>query len=145
MPSNHEEIKEAIEEGVDIRLLATPIKITREGGKLVIEVQKMKLGEPDASGRRRPVPIEGSEYNIEADTCIMAIGQKVDGLMGEAAEVKVTRWGTFEVDTKTLATNVPGIFAGGDCQTGPDDAIKAIADGKKAAVTINRYLIDNSK
>jgi glutamate synthase (NADPH/NADH) small chain len=145
MPANHEEIEEAKEEGVDIRLLATPIKITREGGKLVIEVQKMKLGEPDASGRRRPVPIEGSEYNIEADTCIMAIGQKVDGLMGEAAEVKVTRWGTFEVDTKTLATNVPGIFAGGDCQTGPDDAIKAIADGKKAAVTINRYLIDNSK
>ena len=140
MPANPEEIEEAKEELVDIRFLAAPVKIARSGDKLSIDVIKMELGEPDASGRRRPVPIEGSEYNIEASTCIMAIGQKVDGSFGEPAQVTVTRWGTFDVNTDTLATNVEGIFAGGDCKTGPDDAIKAIADGKKAAFSINGYL-----
>ena len=140
MPANREEIEEAQEEGVDFHYLAAPVRITRNDDKLHIDAIRMELGEPDNSGRRRPVPIPGSEYVIEADTCIMAIGQKVDASFAENSEVKLTRWGTFEVDTDTLATNIPGLYAGGDCQTGPDDAIRAIADGRKAAYSINKYL-----
>ena len=144
MPANHEEIEEAQEEGVDFHYLAAPVRIMRNDDKLHIDAIRMELGEPDSSGRRRPVPIPGSEYVIEADTCIMAIGQKVDASFAENSEVKLTRWGTFEVDTDTLATNIAGLFAGGDCQTGPDDAIRAIADGRKAAVSINKYLAGKS-
>ncbi len=141
MPANVEEIEEAKEEGVKFEFLTAPTKISKEGDKLKIECIRMQLGEPDATGRRRPMPIEGSEFTIHADTCIMAIGQKVDSSLAEGTEVKVTRWGTFEVDPDTLQTNVPGVFAGGDCELGPDDAIHAIADGKKAAYFIDKYLV----
>jgi len=140
MPANREEIEEAQEEGVAFHYLAAPVSISRNGNKLHINAIRMELGEPDSSGRRRPVPISGSEYTIEADTCIMAIGQKVDASFAKSSEIKLTRWGTFEVDTDTLATNIPGLYAGGDCQTGPDDAIRAIADGKKVAYSINKFL-----
>lgn len=144
MPANEEEIIEAKEEGVEFHYLAAPVNITKKNGKLEIRVIRMELGEPDASGRRRPVPIENSEYVIEADTCIMAIGQKVDEKVAKGAEIKLTRWGTFEVDQNTLATNIEGIYAGGDCQTGPDDAIRAIADGKKVAYSINKFLSEET-
>ncbi len=140
MPANREEIIEAKEEGVDIQILVTPIKISKkDNGKLNIECQRMELGEPDASGRRRPVPVEGSEFSLEVDTCIMAIGQKVDPQLGDGLEVQVTKWGTFEVNVTNLEASEKGIYAGGDCETGPDDAIRAIAAGKKAAYFINRY------
>lgn len=140
MPANREEVEEAKEEGVKFDFLVTPIKISRKGEHLEIECLRMQLGEPDASGRRRPVPIEGSNFVVEADTCIMAIGQKVDSKIAQDANVKVTRWGTFETDPDTLATNVEGLFAGGDCEKGPQDAVTAIADGKKAAFFMNRFL-----
>jgi glutamate synthase (NADPH/NADH) small chain len=140
MPAAHEEVEEAREEGVEFDFLVAPEKIARGKEGLEITCIRMELGEPDDSGRRRPVPIEGSEFIVTADTCIMAIGQYVDASAMEEAGVKVTRWQTAEVDEETLSTSVEGIFAGGDCMTGPDDAIRAIADGKKAAYAINRYL-----
>lgn len=140
MPANDEEIEEAKEEGVKFEFLTSPVKISRKGDKLQVECIRMKLGEPDSSGRRRPVPIEGSNYVIEADTCVMAVGQKVDSEMAQQANIKTTRWGTFDIDPTTLQTNVKNVFAGGDCGFGPDDAIRAIADGKKAAYFINKFL-----
>jgi glutamate synthase (NADPH/NADH) small chain len=140
MPAAHEEVEEAREEGVEFDFLVAPEKIERGSEGLEITCIRMELGEPDESGRRRPVPIEGSEFTVTADTCIMAIGQYVDASAMEEAGVKVTRWQTAEVDEETLSTSVEGIFAGGDCMTGPDDAIRAIADGKKAAYAIHRYL-----
>ena len=140
MPAAPEEVEEAREEGVHFEFLVTPKSISRDGDRVTLEMLRMELGEPDESGRRRPIPIDGSEYRIEVDTCIMAIGQKVENEMARELNIKLTRWGTFEVDPETLATNVPGIFAGGDCETGPDDAIRAIASGKKAAFFIDKYL-----
>ena len=140
MPATREEYEEALEEGVQFDFLVTPVKIERKDDHLAITCMRMELGEPDASGRRRPIPIEGSEFVIEADTCIMAIGQKVEGKISDAMGVKITRWHTFDVDPDTLETNVPGVYAGGDCELGPTDAVHAIADGKKAAYFINEYL-----
>jgi glutamate synthase (NADPH/NADH) small chain len=141
MPASAEEIAEAREEGVAIEFLVTPTRIARKAGTaLEVECLRMQLGEPDASGRRRPVPIEGSEFTVEVDSCIMAIGQQVQEGAGGDAGIRTTRWGTFEVDAGTLATSAPGVFAGGDCRRGPEDAIGAIADGGKAAYFIHRYL-----
>jgi glutamate synthase (NADPH) small chain len=140
MPANREEIREAKEEGAELNILATPVKIEKTpSGRLKIQCLRMELGEPDISGRRSPVPKEGSEFDIEADVCIMAIGQKVEPEFSESIGLKVTRWGTFEVHSDTLRSNEK-VFAGGDCQTGPDDAIKAVAAGKKAAYFIDKQL-----
>ena len=101
----------------------------------------MELGEPDASGRRRPVPIEGSEYTIDAETIVPAISQGTDlGFLGEEHGFKITRWNTFDIDEDTGATNIPGVFAGGDVVSGPDIAIRAVAGGKRAATGIHQYL-----
>ncbi|MBU4485302.1 MAG: FAD-dependent oxidoreductase [Candidatus Delongbacteria bacterium] len=138
MPANREEIREAKEEGADLMILSTPTKIEKlPSGGLKIECLKMELGEPDSSGRRRPVPKEGSEFYIEADVCIMAVGQKVEPEFSESIGLKVTKWGTFEVHSDTLRSN-DKVFAGGDCQTGPDDAIRAVAAGKTAAYFIDK-------
>ncbi|MDA3886230.1 MAG: FAD-dependent oxidoreductase [Candidatus Delongbacteria bacterium] len=138
MPADDIEIIEAKEEGVDIQILTSPIKIQKKNGRLAIECIKMELGEPDKSGRRRPEPVKGSEYTIMADTCIMAVGQKVEPEIMKDLDIKLTRWGTFEVNTDTLKSNQAGVYAGGDCETGPDDAIRAIAAGKKAAYFIDK-------
>ncbi|MCK5845581.1 MAG: FAD-dependent oxidoreductase, partial [Victivallales bacterium] len=102
---------------------------------------KNELGEPDDSGRRRPVPIEGSDYNLEIDTVIAAIGQatKVD-FLNEKENIKTTNWGTVITDEKTGCTDRDGVFAGGDCVTGPGMAIEAVAAGKNAAESIKRYI-----
>jgi len=106
-----------------------PIEICEENGHITaIRLQKMELGEPDASGRRRPVPIPGAEETIEIDTVIKAIGQQVNP---EGITVALTKWNTIAVDEKTLATNLPGVFAGGDGVTGPRIAIEAVAKGKR--------------
>jgi len=144
MPAARDEIEEAKEEQIEFNFLTSPVRIRKMGKILQIECQRMELGEPDASGRRRPVPVEGSEYIIEADTCIMAIGQKVDSSMVHKNEIELSRRGTFMVNKNDLKTNISGVFAGGDCESGPDDAIKAIADGKKAAYFIDKYLSDDS-
>lgn len=142
MPANPAEIDAAEQEGVKIRYLAAPVRIFGKDGKVAgMECTKMKLGEPDASGRRRPIPIKGSEFKIEADTIIPAISQKPDlEFLPKKPAFKLTRWNTFEVDEETLATNVPGFFAGGDDVTGPNTVIDAISQGHIAAYSIDSYL-----
>ncbi len=101
----------------------------------------MKLGEPDQSGRRRPVPISGSEFFIEADTVIAAVGQAPDlSFLPADSALERTRWETLVVDSNTLATNISGVFAGGDFVTGPGMVIEAIAAGRRAAISIDKYL-----
>ena len=142
MPANPWEIDAAEHEGVIIQYLAAPVEILGENGKVTgMKCIKMELGEPDASGRRRPVPIEGSEYIIDAETIVPAISQGADlSFLAEGHNLNLSRWNTFEIDEETGATNVPGVFAGGDVVTGPDIAIRAIAGGKQAAVGIHAYL-----
>jgi heterodisulfide reductase subunit A len=146
MPASPWEIDDAEEEGTRFHFLANPIRILGEDGRVSgMECIRMALGEPDASGRRRPIPIEGSEFVLEADMVIPAIGQMPDldfmdqGDIG-SGHLQVTRWGTLATDPDTLATEVPGVFAGGDAVNGPATAIEAIAAGKLAAANVHRYL-----
>lgn len=142
MPASEEEIEEAEKECVKINYLATPVRILGRDGKVVgMECVRMELGEPDASGRKRPIPIEGSEFVIAAEMVIPAIGQVPDlSFLSGDSKLQVSDGGTFEVDEESLATNIPGIFAGGDVVTGPATVIEAIAAGSKAARSIERYL-----
>ncbi len=142
MPANEEEIIEAEKEGIKINYLTNPVKILGKDGKVTgMECIKMKLGEPDSSGRRRPIPIEGSEFTMDLDMVIMAIGQAADvSFLNKEESFELTRWGTFAVDPDTLQTNIPGIFAGGDAVTGPATIIEAIAAGKEAAESIDRFI-----
>ena len=142
MPANPWEIDAAEHEGVIIQYLAAPVEIQGNNSKVTgMKCIKMELGEPDASGRRRPVPIQGSEYVIEAETIVPAISQGTDlSFLEEKHDFDISRWNTFEVDPETGATNIPGIFAGGDIVSGPDIAIRAVAGGKCAAMGIDRYL-----
>ena len=101
----------------------------------------MELGEPDASGRRRPIPIKGSEFTIACDSIVPAIGQAADlAFVPKESGIAINKWNTFDVDPVTFATNVPGVFAGGDVVTGPATIVKAVGAGKEAAVSIDRYL-----
>jgi len=143
MPAIEEEIIEAEEEGIKIHYLATPIKFIGENGKLTkMECIEMELGEPDASGRRRPVPKEGSNFIIDIDTVIPTIGQSPEtSYLPKKSNVKIhPKWESFEVDELTQQTSVPAIFAGGDAVRGPDTIIWAIADGKEASVSIDRFI-----
>ncbi|HID32126.1 MAG TPA: hydrogenase iron-sulfur subunit [bacterium (Candidatus Stahlbacteria)] len=141
MPANEAEIEAAIAEGVEIHYLATPVRVLGKAGKVTgLECVRMRLGEPDASGRRRPIPIEDSEFTIECDYVIPAISQKPDLTGLKISDLKITKWGTFGVDEDTLNTNIPGIFAGGDAVTGPNTVIDAIAAGHTAARSIDRFL-----
>jgi homotetrameric NADPH-dependent glutamate synthase len=142
MPASPEEIEEAIQEGIKMEYLAAPVKVIGSNGKVTgIECIRMELGEPDESGRRRPVPIKGSEFTLDVDAVIPAIGQKADlSFVPDGSEISVNRWNTFDVDEVTFATNVEGVFAGGDDVTGPATAVKAINAGKEAAKSIDRYL-----
>jgi len=145
MPADEMEIEDCLEEGIEIMELAAPVGIIRNNGRLKsLQCIRMKLGEPDASGRRRPVPQEGSEFELPCDLAVSAIGQEpiLEGLtaVGEE-EVKVSRWSTYAVDTKTMKTNVEGLFAGGDAaDDGPTVVIDAIRDGQRAAKAIHAYL-----
>jgi NADH-quinone oxidoreductase subunit F len=142
MPAGEEEIQIAEQEGVKIAFLTVPKCVKGRDGKVThLECIRAELGEQDESGRRRPVPIKGTEFEIEADTLILAIGQTVDmAHIIDAQEIGVTSRNTFRVDPKTLQTNIPDVFAGGDCVTGPASVIEAIGAGKKAARSIHRYL-----
>jgi len=140
MPAIETEIEEAEREGVKLHILAAPVRVLTENDRVTgIECIRMELGEPDDSGRRRPVPIKGSEFNMEVDNVIMAIGQVVDKTM-LPKELEYTSGGTLTADPVTLQTNVEGVFAGGDVFSGPADIIRAIAAGKEAAISIDRYL-----
>ncbi|GAB4173331.1 MAG: hypothetical protein Kow00108_08140 [Calditrichia bacterium] len=147
MPANPEEIVAAQHEGIDIKFLTNPKRYLGENGKLkAIECIQMELGEPDESGRRRPVPVENSEFEIPVDYVIEAIGQKPDlmGLPisenGDKDGFKLTRWGTFATDPVTMMTNIPGVFAAGDVVLGPATAIEAIAGGRKVANGIHHFI-----
>ncbi len=141
MPAAAAEIHHLEEEGVKIEFLAAPVKIHGENGKLTkIECIRMELGECDASGRCRPVPVEGSNFMIEADAIIPAISQDVEHIADKGTTFDLTRWNTFDVDEVTLQTSVPWVFAGGDAVLGPQTAAKAVYQGKVAAESIRRYL-----
>lgn len=143
MPADEEEIIEAEKEGIKIEYLATPTKFISANGKLKqMECIRMELGPPDESGRRRPIPIKGSEFIKNVDTVIPTIGQTPDtSYLPEGTNLKITeKWNSFIVDEDTLETSVPGIFAGGDAVTGPATVIEAIATGKEAAISIDRFI-----
>ncbi|MEQ8200361.1 MAG: molybdopterin-dependent oxidoreductase [Syntrophomonadaceae bacterium] len=144
MPAEDIEIHEAMEEGVEFRFLIAPIEIIAADGKAAaIRMQKMQLGEPDSSGRRAPVPIEGAEETIPVDNVIAAIGQQVD--MTGCEGVSPSKWRSIDIDDNTFMTNLPGVFAGGDGVTGPGIAIAAVGQGKKAAAVIDSYLAGRIK
>ena len=141
MPANEEEIKEAEEEGIKFQFLTTPVEIIIKDGKVSsLRCIRMKLGEPDASGRRRPIPIQGSDFFVETDMIIPAIGQTPDLSFLQAMMIETTPQGTIKVDPTTLQTSKEGVFAGGDAVSGPWIAIEAVAAGKEAALSIERYL-----
>jgi formate dehydrogenase major subunit len=143
MPAHHTEVDEAEEEGVRLVLQVAPVGVlTDDAGKVHgIEMIRMELGEPDASGRRRPLPLEGSEFVVACDQVISAIGQfpELAGA-GEAEGLAHTRWRTLAVDDWTLQTADPRVFAGGDAVLGAQTAVQAIAQGKKAAWSMDAYL-----
>jgi heterodisulfide reductase subunit A-like polyferredoxin len=142
MPAWEEERVAAEAEGVKISYLSAPQEILTEEGNVVgLRCIRMELGEPDSSGRRRPIPVPGSEYDIDADQVIAAIGQTPDlSALEDIAGLSFSRWGTVEADTLHYATGRDGVFAGGDLQTGPWIAIGAVAAGREAAESIVRYL-----
>ncbi|MCX8126247.1 MAG: FAD-dependent oxidoreductase, partial [Dehalococcoidia bacterium] len=140
MPAYPEEVAEMENEGVKIQFLAAPVRINVKDGVLTgFKCIRMELGEADASGRRHPVPIKGSEFDIDCNNVIIAVGQSVDKTF-LPKELAFTGWGTVVVDQVTLETNIDGVFAGGDVVSGPSDVITSIAAGKEAAVSIDRYL-----
>ena len=142
MPAIPEEIEASLHEGIQIQYLVAPLEVVVNNGKVTgLKCNRMALGEPDSSGRRRPVPIEGSEFELALDTIIPAIGQATDTsfLPGDGS-IAATAWGTVIADAKTCATSRPGVFAGGDCVTGPWIAVGAVAAGKNGAAAIHSYL-----
>ncbi|MFC1939827.1 FAD-dependent oxidoreductase [Chloroflexota bacterium] len=140
MPVIPSEIDEMEQEGVKVQFLAAPVKVLVEKGKLVaLECIKMELGEPDASGRRRPVPIQGTEFTVNLDNLVLAVGQTVDTSMLPKG-IEISDRGLISVDPITMQTNAEGVFAGGDIVSGPADVISAIAAGKEAAISIHHYL-----
>ncbi|MFH7321384.1 NAD(P)-dependent oxidoreductase [Desulfurivibrio sp. D14AmB] len=141
MPASKAEIHHLEEEGVRIEMLAAPVKIHGENGRLTkIECIRMQLGECDASGRCRPEPMVGSNFMIEADAIIPAISQDVDVTAASGQKLALSRWGTFEVDEATLQTTVPWVFAAGDAVLGPQTVAKAVFQAKEAAESIHRLL-----
>jgi NADH-quinone oxidoreductase subunit F len=140
MPADRREIRDAIEEGVQVITLVAPVKIIGNDSVTEIECVRMELGEFDASSRRKPKAIPGSEFRIKTDMVIPAVSQYSDLPFINKDEVELTKWGTFVTDRDTLMTKINGVFAGGDVARGSDVAITAIADGKKAARSIDKYL-----
>jgi len=141
MPASALEVQEALEEGVQFFYLVAPMMVQERGkGLKTLRLIKMELGEPDSSGRRRPIPIEGSDFEVEVDTLITAIGQYSDTRFLESIDGLIDEKGYLVCDDQTGRTRVPGLFAAGDLVTGPDIAIRAIAGGKHAARAVLAYL-----
>jgi heterodisulfide reductase subunit A-like polyferredoxin len=142
MPANPEEIEECHEEGIELMTLTNPTRVIAENGRVkAVECIRMELGAPDASGRRRPVPVKDSEFVIEVDAVIPAIGQETDwACLTDECACTLSDWGTMKVDPVTLQTSDPDIFAGGDAVTGPATVVEAIGAGKEAAVSIHRFI-----
>jgi len=145
MPARREEVINAKEEGIKFKFLATPVRFIGDEKGFVrrIECVRMKLTEPDETGRRRPVPIEGSEFTVDADTVIVAIGQKANPLAVRGEDqIKVTSHGTIVVNPETYETTMRGVFAAGDIVTGNATVISAMGGAKKAAYFMHKYLME---
>ncbi len=143
MPARAEEIHHAEEEGIEFHLLTVPVEFLGDerGWLRAAIMQKMTLGEPDASGRRRPVPLEGSEYEEPIDVAVIAIGTGANPIIAETTPgLAINKWGYITIDEETGATNLPGVYAGGDIVTGSATVIEAMGAGRKAAASINAYL-----
>ncbi len=141
MPASAVEVHHVEQEGVRMEFLAAPIKILATDGQLTgVECIRMQQGEPDSSGRRKPMPIEGSQFTLEADALIAAVGQKVIPVHDESVPVAITAKGTYVVDPVTLQTSVEWIFAGGDTVLGPQTVAKAVCQGLDAAESMHRYM-----
>ena len=143
MPARQEEIHHAEEEGIELLLLTNPVRILgdEKGRVKAVECLKMGLGEPDESGRRRPVPLAGSEFLLEVDTVVVAIGTGANPLLAQTTpDLKINKWGYILSDEKTGATSKPGVFAGGDIVRGSATVILAMGDGRQTAAAINEYL-----
>lgn len=144
MPARNEEIEHAHEEGVEFHLLVNPIEITgnEKGWVTGLELIRMELGEPDDSGRRRPVPIPGSEFHFEVDAVIMAIGNSPNPLLPkETPDINVTKWGGIIVDEQTGKTSKKGVYAGGDIVLGAATVILAMGEGRRAAQAMHEYMM----
>ncbi|MGA3206712.1 MAG: NADPH-dependent glutamate synthase [Syntrophales bacterium] len=144
MPARAEEIHHAEEEGVQLMILRNPVRVIgdEQGRVKAVECIKMELGEPDESGRRRPIPVKGSEFIIECDTVIPALGNRPNPLIPMTTPgLKTTRWGTLEADPDTMETSMKGVFAGGDIVTGAATVISAMGAGKKAAASMHEFLM----
>ena len=141
MPADKVEVHDAEEEGVDYHFLSNPTRLVIEDGRVAgVECIRMALGEPDASGRRSPAPVPGSEFVIPCDMVIPAIGQKVDtSCLDKEGAPGVSKWGTLAADADTLVTDQPDIFAGGDCVSGPATLIEAMAAGFRVSRSIDQY------
>ena len=140
MPANEWEIDETLDERIKIEYLVAPVEFIGENGKVKkVSCIRMELGEPDESGRRRPVPLKGSEFDVDTDMVILAISQEPE-IDFVKDSLKTTKWNTIQVDENTLLTNNGKVFAGGDVVRGPSTVIEAIADGNRAAITIDNYL-----
>ena len=142
MPAIEEEIIECREEGIEIMTLTNPRRILGENGRVkAVECLRMELGEPDSSGRRRPIPIAGSEFIMEVDAVVPAIGQESDwACLDEECACRLTDFGTMTVDRLTFQTSEPDIFAGGDAVTGPSTVVSAMASGRSAAFSMHNFL-----
>ncbi|HTY21699.1 MAG TPA: FAD-dependent oxidoreductase [Desulfomonilaceae bacterium] len=142
MPAEPEEVEDAREEGVSFHFLTQPIEILSENGRMTgLRCIRMELGEPDWSGRRRPVPVEDSEFDLDSDTLIPAIGQKADlSFLSPDEGIEISRYETIQVDPDTMMTNRPGVFAAGDAVSGPLTVVHGMAGGKKAARMIHQYV-----
>jgi glutamate synthase (NADPH/NADH) small chain len=140
-PARAEELEHAEEEGIRFEWLTAPIEILDDGNKNVraLRCQRMELGEPDESGRRRPVPIAGSEYEFEVDTVVYAIGTNANPIIGQTSKIALNKWGYIEADDN-LATSIAGVYAGGDIVTGAATVILAMGTGRKAARSMKAYL-----
>jgi glutamate synthase (NADPH/NADH) small chain len=143
MPARIEEVHHAKEEGIEFMTLTNPIEYfgDAEGRVNKMRVQKMELGDPDESGRRRPKPIQGSEYDIDVDIVVVGIGTAPNPIIPQAISgLEVTRWGTVVVNESTMQSSIPEIFAGGDIVRGGATVILAMGDGKIAAESMHNYL-----
>ena len=149
MPGSAREVGNAIEEGVEFVWLSSPKRFIGSSKITEVEVNKMKLGEPDSSGRRRPEIEVGSEYKIKADLVIKSLGFDPEDLpkLFNAKELGISQWGTIKIDLKSMQTNLDGIFAAGDIVRGASLVVWAIRDGRDAATQIEKYLKikDNKK
>ena len=147
MPGSAREVGNAEEEGVEFVWLTSPKKFVGDSKVIGVEVSKMELGEPDSSGRKRPVVKENSEYKIEADIVIKSLGFDPENIpkLFDSEKLLVSHWGTIKIDLHTMQTNVDGIFAAGDIVRGASLVVWAIRDGRDAAIQVKKYLQNKIK